>query len=437
MPRKKKSDVVDQQKSTTKGTVVGTATQLPNPSPPPTANLPVARKFQYQRLSASMMKTFLSCRRKFHKNYVEGAAQESKQEFSLGTAVHAAFEAANRSLKDKPRQLNPFEIEDYVQVFREKLASLYLTDMGLFSLGEEIVREELSNLDPKLRVVGVEHEFDLMTPEGVRIYGFIDKLEEVNSTTIKVVDYKSSVMPMTKDEAQKDEQLALYDLAISILFPQYETRILELRYVRSGDSVTVVRSDVEHYNFRRQVLAVHKAITDYMTSVNSSASEAPKGQLNTYCAWCSYRHSCPVYVGHRTSYLPSDPMSTEITDETFISTWEGLSAVQKALEEHKDFLKLWITRRLEENPDLPVIEGGKKVSMTSATRREYDISTIGKLIPLEDLLGKSTDGEPLVKITNKKLENYLKVKNNPKLQAKVEQAVTINFNSPSVRIGKV
>ena len=60
---------------------------------------------------------------------------------------------------------------------------------------------------------------------------------------------------------------------------------------------------------------------------------------------------------------------------------------------------------------------------------------MGKLIGLKDLLGGTT-GESLVKINNKALENFLKKKRDAKLQAKIEEAVTVKFNSPQIRLKK-
>lgn len=391
------------------------------------------RVFEYKRLSASMMKTWLSCKRKFHLHYIEGIPQETTQPLSLGTACHEALEQANLYLQKVKRPLNPVESEFYIQIFRDTLAQSYVKDHDAFEEGESIVQRELIS-SSREEIVGVEEEFDLVTPEGVRIYGFIDKLviDKASPNTLRIIDYKTSVMPMSYEEAKIDEQLAMYDLAMSIKYPQYENRILELRYIRTNDSITIYKQTIEQQNFRRRLLAVDKAIKAYM----SNLKEIPPGELNQFCNWCSYKSGCPLYAQHMTMLLPSFPNIDALDDTSFLEMWIKSSAIESSAKAWKESLKLWAMQRLEAFPENPIDNGEKQIYTVSTARREYDPVQVGKIIGLKDLLGDSTNGEPLVKITNKHLDQYLSNKNDPKLQAKLESAVTVKFNSPQIRMKK-
>mgnify|MGYP003889300877 CR=1 FL=1 len=170
------------------------------PTPPPSGSI-APKKFEYKRISATMLKTWNKCKRQFHKQYVEGIKSSANTSFTLGTAVHFALEQANLSLQGKPRQFNPFEIEDYVKTFVDMAASLHVMELGLFEVGQRILRDELENCNKTEKILGVEQEFNILTPEGVRIYGFMDLITEVDSTTIRVVDYKTSNMPLTYEDA--------------------------------------------------------------------------------------------------------------------------------------------------------------------------------------------------------------------------------------------
>ena len=419
-------------------TVINMYAPLPIVMNPTTESAPIKQKrvFSYEKLSASMMKTWMLCKRKFHLNYIDGIDQESNTSFTLGTACHHALEQANKSLKANPRQLNPFEIEEYVQIFRDEAAKLHITDMSLFSDGEEIIKDELNSYDSREKILGIEDEFRLTTPEGVTIYGFMDKVTEVDSSTIKIIDYKTSNQPMSFEESKTDAQLSMYDLAVSMKYPKYERRILELRYIKTRDVIRAERSDVEQHNFRRQIFAINKAIIDYTTKAKEN-NIAPEGELNEFCSWCSFKHACPKYVAQVGRMLPEAPTTAGLTSETFVGAWEKVNHLGKLVDEWKDSLKLWVAQQMEGNPEIVISDGKKQIYSVSATRREYDVSTVGKLIGLDGLLGASTGGEPLVKLTNKKLEEFLKVKDDPKLQEKVEQAVTIKFNSPMIKVKKV
>jgi CRISPR/Cas system-associated exonuclease Cas4 (RecB family) len=432
MPKKKK----EVSKEVTVVTPVESAAKLAETfvsnSPVPAVRPP----FVYEKLSASMAKTWLSCKRKFYINYVEGIKSDANESFTLGTSCHYALECANRDHQKNPRAFNPLEIGKFIQIFRDKMAELHVHDMALFEIGEELVRNELQNYTAKEKIIGIELEFDVKTPEGVRLYGFIDKLIEVDPTTVRIVDYKTSVIPLSYEEARTDLQLSLYDLVISILYPQYETRQVELRYLRDEKTVKSYRTEIERNNFRKQVVAIDKAIRNFLSSLNSAKS-LPNGDLNEFCNWCSYKTSCPQFVQRVSTLLPAAPSVLTITDSNFAEHYQKVQMIYKAAEEWKDTYKTWLVQRLEQQPDVPVIDAeGREASLMSSTMREYDVVGIGKVIGLDDLLGKSTQGVPLVKIQNKNLETYLKSIDDPKIQKKVDKFTTVRFKAPSIKINK-
>lgn len=397
----------------------------------PSSNSNKKKKFVFERLSASMLKTWLLCKRKFHHQYIDGIKSAPNTSFTLGTSAHFALEQANRSLADSPRQLNPLEIEHYVQIFRDTAAKLFVTDLSLFETGQELVSKELNSLDPEEKIIGIEKEFDLLTPEGVRIYGFIDKISEVDSNTIKITDYKTSVIPLSYEEARVDEQLSMYDLAARLMYPEYENRILELKYLRSGDSVISYRSQIESETFRKLLVSIYSAIKQYV----KQATDHPTGELNHFCNWCSYKNNCPQYIEIANTLLPSAPTTLELTDSSFIKMYEKVCAIYKAAEEWKDILKVWALTRIEADPETQISDGERAVTIYSSTRTEYPLDEVVKLVGHKALVGKET-GNPLVKIVNKELENYCRKSDDPTLRNKLDKVAIVKFTSPSLKLKK-
>lgn len=387
------------------------------------------RQFEYKRLSSSMMKTFLQCKRKFHKNYIEGIAEPANTSFSLGTPCHDALEAANLDLIENPRKFTEEEVEKYVQVFREKIADKYVDSMDLFETGEELVRNELKSLDPNVKVLKTEEVFDIITPEGVRIYGFIDKIEEVDKDTIKITDYKTSVTPMSYEEAKIDEQLSMYELAATILYPNYQNRLVALKYLRSGKELVTSRTATAQLNFRKQLLAVHNAILKYLEEVKDK-KECAKGSVNPLCNWCAYKVDCNDYLTQIEKYSDRTLAIEEMTDEKFIDEYNKVQLVYKALEDYKSALKLWALKRIEQEPEVPICNNEKSVSTLSKTRKLYDPKYIAKNISYEDFVG-------LVSITNTKMNKYLDSLDDEDLKVKLEQSAEIKFNSPEIRFRKL
>lgn len=393
--------------------------------------------FTYERLSASMLKTWLLCKRKFHINYINNLKSPPTDSFSLGTSVHYALEQANRDLAVNPRELNPLEVAHYIQIFKDKLAELNVQDINLFSLGEEVIRNELFSLPGNEKIIGIEKEFDLVTPEGVRIYGFIDKLVEIDSTTIRIEDYKTSVTPLSYEEAKSDVQLSMYDLAISMLYPQYTNRQLVLKYIREGSIVKSYRTAIEQSSFRKTLLAVDRAIKKYMEKTLNTPASAPKGDLNHFCNWCHLKDQCPQFVETVTTMLPAAPSILSLNDNNFVQTYKKIQAISKAAEDWKDTLKIWLAERQDENPELPIIDKeGNEVYLTSSTMKEYDVVEIGKLIGLNNLLGKATNGVPLVKIQNKNLEYFINKVGDNKLTKQVNELTLVKLKAPQIKIVK-
>jgi hypothetical protein len=81
-------------------------------------------------------------------------------------------------------------------------------------LANVIFDDDFNPIDD-LKVIGIEHEFDLTFENGVRTYGFIDLISEVDEETIEIRDYKSAKRVPSDREIDegwinRDIQMQLY-----------------------------------------------------------------------------------------------------------------------------------------------------------------------------------------------------------------------------------
>jgi hypothetical protein len=393
------------------------------------------RGFVYKSLSSTMLKTWLECPRKFHLHYVEGIPSKPNTSFSLGNAVHYALELANHRLVETDNKRLTYEdIDEFVQEARDHLSGVdnkdhFVDDMELFESAEEMVRTELSGLDYTEKVIDVEKNFRIITPEGVTIGGFIDKVVEVDENTVKIVDYKTSRMPLSYEEAKKDVQLSMYELAAAILYPQYSNRKVELRYLRLNSSVKTDRSPIAQLNFRKQLLSVDKAINQYMDNLSPN-SKAPKGSTHDLCSWCSYKKECNEYQSQLIQLGSAYELPTQLDDETFIDQYKKVQSSLKELKQLQDDLKLWAMRRIEADPDTPISDGTVVVNPLSTTRKTYEPAIISKLLGYNDYVEVSS-------INNSKMKRLLGTVKDDMLRTRLEQSVTVKFNNPQIRFKKV
>ena len=395
--------------------------------------------FEYKRLSASMYKTFLQCKRKFYKNYIEGIPDLANTTFSLGNACHYALEKANLDLIKNLHEFTEEEVEKYIQDFRDHLVRSHVPpqlklvtdskDDCLFESGAEMVRQELQTLDYSVKVIAAEVNFDIVTPEGVRIYGFIDKVEEIDEDTIKILDYKTSNTPLTYDEARTDVQLSLYELAGAILYPQYSKRLVALKYLRTGKELVTTRSAIAQYNFRKELLATHEAILEFLENYQKT-NTVPKGSVHNLCNWCSYRTDCEDFLLQINKKSSEFPSIDNLNDDLFIREYSRASIAAKAIENYQKELKLWALQRVESDPTSPIQNDEFQANSLSTTRRTYDPTVLAQVIPPEDFV-------KLVTIKNESLDKYLNTLDDEELKTFISQQAEVKFNSPQFRLKKV
>lgn len=384
------------------------------------------------KLSASMLKTFLKCKKQFFENYLQNTPQPANESFSLGNGAHHSLELANLFLIKNPRDLTSEEIEHFVDEGRKYLAkNSYVSSMETFNTMEELVRDELMRPFEE-EVLAAEIKFDLITPEGVPITGYIDKVTKVDSKTIRILDYKTSKMAMSSNEAEYDEQLSMYDLAGAVLFPDYPNRILELRYLRLGESVETRRDEFFQYQFRKQIAAVFSAIKEFVAEA-SETMVSPPGTLNPLCNWCAFNSKCEEYTEQlqsaqdQTGFVPL----TDLTDSLAVSELQNANLIAKAIDDRKTELKLWMAQRLEEDPDTPISNEdiGLRINPLCISRRSYSAEELSKLLTPEELLEVSS-------ISSTKVNKLLKKISDSDKKVKIERAAQVSFNNPQYRLTK-
>jgi hypothetical protein len=122
---------------------------------------------------------------------------------------------------------------------------------------ESVLNRPTNPFDFKL--IDVEHRFKLPIGEGISISGIIDMVSEVEPGILEIRDWKTGNFLPTYEELEKDPQLRLYDLAASILFPDYDVRLLTFDYLKHK-RYTFVISDEEREKNRLWLIKTAKQI---------------------------------------------------------------------------------------------------------------------------------------------------------------------------------
>jgi putative RecB family exonuclease len=270
-------------------------TQLSDPETPVALPAPVLGT-----LSPSRAADFKNCPLLYRFRCIDRLPEAPSRVATRGTMVHAVLEslfdlpAAGRTL-DAARGLLPqawervrseepavdelFAADPDGEEFAEWMASA--ADL----LGNYFALEDPSRLEPAAREELVEVVLD-----GLRLRGYVDRVDVAPSGDIRVVDYKTGASPREAFEAKALFQMKFYALVL------WRTRgvvprQLRLMYLADTDTLTYVPEADELERFERTLVAIWAAIERAMQTGDFRPSP---GRL---CDWCDHKALCPAFGG--------------------------------------------------------------------------------------------------------------------------------------------
>jgi len=374
---------------------------------------------EIKRLSATAIRDFLQCELKLVFRYDRKIPSIKNDHAKIGIAVHEALEQFARRMLAKKSFPDASDYEFAVSAFMNCATHEGLENMSFYSDGKTMVTEYIDKYDPSEEILDVEHRFKIVTPEGVPIAGAIDKVVKINDDTLAIIDYKTARTAMTSWQLQDDIQLSMYDLAASLIWPEYTNRILYLDYVRIDKQVSTYRTDEDRVIFR-------EFLTSLWIQINKMPEEEIKGKINNLCGWCDYKSQCPDYAAFIKSDSITLPPMTEMEDTDFLDHWTSVTAKKAVLEARQRELKMIASERSMRGND--IADGARELHSTQAARTNYDIEEVVGIMPKEDLF-------TVLAVNKARLDRY--VKDHPELKPALAKVATVNYNAPVFKIKKV
>ena len=215
-----------------------------------------------------------------------------------GTLVHAALErlfdlpaadrtpAAGRALLTQEWDRLAAEEPDLAALFDNEaersgwLASATAIVDAYFTL------EDPRRLEPAEREAYVETTLE----SGLRLRGYIDRLDVAPSGDIRIVDYKTGRAPREAYEASALFQMKFYALVIWRLRGQVP-RLLQLMYLAEGEVLRYSPDESDLLATERKVAALWKAIE----RARDAGDWRPRP--SRLCDWCNHKALCPEFGG--------------------------------------------------------------------------------------------------------------------------------------------
>src|ERR1700749_3148736 len=249
-------------------------------------------------LSPSRAGDFMTCPLLYRFRVIDKLPEPPSPAAARGTLVHAVLER----LFDRPRAERTPEVAhallqpewdrlvaaaaELTTPFREADEREKWLQDAVAAVDSYFRLEDPRRLEPADRELYVEAELD----SGLRLRGYIDRLDIAPAGDIRVVDYKTGKAPPPDFEARALFQMKFYAL---VLWRARGTipRLLQLMYL--GD-VQVVRYAPDGADLRATERKV-KALWEPIERPRAAGDWRPRpGRL---CDWCAHQSLCPEFGG--------------------------------------------------------------------------------------------------------------------------------------------
>jgi putative RecB family exonuclease len=272
------------------------------PGPPEAEPAPTERTGP--ALSPSRAADFMTCPLLYRFRVIDRLPEPPTQATARGTLVHAALDrlfdlpAAERTPEAARALLAP-EWERLAAAEPE-LAALFgdeaaLGDEAGFAdwlqsaiaiLDAYFTLEDPRRLEPAAR----ESYVETTLPSGLRLRGYIDRLDVAPGGEIRIVDYKTGRAPREAFEASALFQMKFYALVIWRLRGRVP-RLLQLMYLAESQILRYAPEESDLLATERKITALWQAIE------RARAAGDWRPRPSRLCDWCNHKALCPEFGG--------------------------------------------------------------------------------------------------------------------------------------------
>jgi len=249
-------------------------------------------------LSPSRAGDFLTCPLLYRFRVIDRLPEPPSPAAARGTLVHAVLE---RLFDRPPAERTPRAAHSLVQPEWSRLLEAEPQLEALFE-GEEqwagwlaevatmldryFTLEDPTRIEPAHRELCVEAELS----SGLRLRGYIDRLDVAPGGEMRIVDYKTGGAPPEEFEARALFQMRFY--ALTLWRAQGRVpKLLQLMYLGNGEIVRYEPDEADLLATERKVVALWQAIE--RARLNRDWRPRP-GRI---CDWCAHQAICPAWGG--------------------------------------------------------------------------------------------------------------------------------------------
>jgi RecB family exonuclease/AraC-like DNA-binding protein len=357
--------------------------------------------FKNDHLSVSRLNTYEQCPLKLKLSYVDGRKEDmGKEPAELGSLVHRVMELIyHRAVEG--RFFGKVPDRGIIRCYRQAFEDSNVIGDDQYREGLGMVRSYLAGRDIDYRnVIGIEKEFRLKLDE-FELLGYIDRIDRVDNSTAKVVDYKTSRYLFSRDDIAHDLQMSAYGLAVIRLFDWAKYVQYEFEMLRHNVTLSTSRTPDQLMSAANYMVSLGRRI--------ESAEHMP-ARLNQFCPWCDHRGVCHAYLdalqrgeGELRFQIASDDVERLSAERERAATLERIAKKRK--QEVDRLLAPHVSRC---DPEEGLVVGTRRYKMVQRWDADYPREETVKLLAQELALTPESVAQRLVKVNSSSIQSFLR-----------------------------
>lgn len=255
-----------------------------------------------KRFSYSSLETYKKCPAQFKIRYIENIRKSDESiEAFMGKRVHEALEYLYNEVLDGRIPFFDYVVDNYnsnwqdkwhnrIGIVRQENSAEFYRQLGEMCIAR-YYRKHTPFEEP---LVGNEIELDFILDEddNYQFKGIIDRLDHDGEGNWEIHDYKSGKRALTQNQAEKDNQLALYQIGLISKEKEIKSVKLVWHFLQHGIEVRSIRTPKQLDSLSS---SVKKQVDEIRLKINSGGQFSARKSI--LCNWCYYWEECPAQVG--------------------------------------------------------------------------------------------------------------------------------------------